>query len=79
MKPYEKDWSDRARDVANGLFLSGYVLLMGDIGLFGAGLYLLGEVFLMPHSIKCRSWSTVAASCIFGIASIYKIVKILFF
>lgn len=52
---------------------------MGDIGLWGALLYLLGECFLMPHSIRCRSWSTVAASCIFGIASVYKIVKILFF
>ena len=79
MKPYTKDWTDRTRDIANGLFLAGYVLLMGDIGLFGAGLYLLGEVFLMPHTIRTRSWSTLGASVIFSIASIYKIVKVLFF
>ena len=79
MKEYKQDWTDRSRDVANGLFLAGYVLLMGDIGLWGAGIYLLGEVFLMPHSIRARSWSTMFASFVFTVASIYKIVKILFF
>ena len=79
MKPYEKDYTDRSRDIANGLFLSGYILLMGDIGLFGAGLYLLGECFLTPHTIRTRSWSTLFASVVFAIASIYKIVKTLFF
>lgn len=79
MKPYEKDWSDRARDIANGLFLSGYILLMGDVALWGAFLYLLAECFLLPHSIRCRSWSTVSVSIVFVAASLFKIAKVLFF
>jgi len=78
MKPYDKDYTDRLRDIANGLFLSGYVLLMLDQVLLGASLYLLGEFFLTPHSLRARSWTTIVASIIFGIASLYKIILILF-
>ena len=78
MKPYDKDYTDKLRDIANGLFLSGYVLLMFDQVLLGASLYLLGEFFLTPHSLRARSWTTIAASIIFGVASLYKIILILF-
>jgi len=78
-KKYEKDWTDTSRDLANVLFLTGYVLLMADFVFIGALLYLIAEFFLTPHSIKSRSWSTIGASAIFAIASLYKIIKILFF
>ena len=78
MKPYDKDYTDKLRDIANGLFLSGYVLLMFDQVLLGPSLYLLGEFFLTPHSLRARSWTTIVASIIFGVASLYKIILILF-
>jgi hypothetical protein len=78
-KKYEKDWTDASRDAANVLFLTGYILLMLDFTFTGALLYLIAEFFLTPHSIKSRSWSTIAASGVFAGASVYKIIKVLFF
>lgn len=79
MKPYHKDYTDNLRDIANVLFLSGYVLLMFDKVFVGATLYLIGEFFLTPHSVRARSWTTIGASLVFGLASLYKIVTVLFF
>lgn len=76
VKPYEQDWSDRSRDLANLFFLVGYIILMLDQTKTGASVYLIAECFLMPHSIRCRSWSTVVVSLIFSIASILKLVSV---
>ena len=75
MKPYEQDWSDRSRDLANLFFLIGYVALMLDRTRVGASIYLIAECFLMPHSIRCRSWSTVVVSLVFAFASILRLVR----
>ena len=75
MKSYEKDWSDLSRDLANAFFLIGYMLLMLDRTVWGASVYLVAECFLMPHSIRCRSWSTIIVSLIFTVASICKVVN----
>jgi len=73
VKPYEQDWSDRSRDLANLFFLIGYLTLMLDHTRAGAGVYLVAECFLMPHSIRCRSWSTVAVSLVFTAASVARL------
>ena len=75
MKPYEQDWSDRSRDLANLFFLIGYLTLMLDHTRVGASIYLVAECFLMPHSIRCRSWSTVAVSLVFAVASVMRLCK----
>ena len=75
MKPYEQDWSDRSRDLANLFFLIGYLTLMLNHTKAGAGVYLVAECFLMPHSIRCRSWSTVAVSLVFTAASVARLLQ----
>ena len=75
MKPYEQDWSDRSRDLANLFFLIGYLTLMLDHTKAGAGVYLVAECFLMPHSIRCRSWSTVVVSLVFTAASLARLLQ----
>ena len=75
MKPYEQDWSDRSRDLANLFFLCGYMVLMCDHTKAGAAVYLVAECFLVPHSIKCRSWTTLAVSLVFAAASIARLVR----
>ena len=75
VKPYEQDWSDRSRDLANLFFLTGYLTLMLDHTRVGASIYLVAECLLMPHSIKCRSWSTVAVSLVFTVASLAKVLS----
>ena len=73
MKPYQQDWSDRSRDLANLFFLTGYLLLMLDHTVWGACVYLVAECFLMPHSWRCRSWSTIAVSLVFSVASLARV------
>ena len=75
MKPYEQDWSDRSRDLANLFFLVGYLTLMLDHTKAGAGVYLVAECFLVPHSIRCRSWSTIAVSLVFAAASVVRLLQ----
>lgn len=73
MKPYEQDWSDRFRDLANLFFLTGYIVLMLDHTKMGAAVYLIAECFLVPHSLKCRSWTTLGVSLIFAGASVARL------
>ena len=75
VKPYEQDWSDRSRDLANLFFLVGYLTLMLDHTKAGAGVYLVAECFLVPHSIRCRSWSTIAVSLVFAAASVVRLLQ----
>jgi hypothetical protein len=78
LKPYEADWSDRLRDLANLCFLTGYLLLLIQHTVLGAGVYLVGEFLLAPHCIKCRSWSTLATSSIFAIVSALTVLGFIF-
>jgi hypothetical protein len=78
LKPYNADWSDRSRDLANICFLTGYLLLLMQQTVLGAGVYLLGEVFLVPHCIKCQSWSTLVTSSIFAFFSAVTILGFIF-
>ena len=73
MKSYERDWSDSARDLANLFFLTGYIVLLSEWLKLGAAIYLVAECFLLPHSIKCRSWSTIVVSGVFAAASVVKL------
>ena len=75
MKAYEQDWSDRSRDLANLFFLIGYLTLMLDHPRVGASIYLIAECFLMPHSWRCRSWSTIGVSLVFAAASVARLLQ----
>ena len=73
MNRYERDWSDSSRDLANAFFLTGYIVLMLDHTKTGAAIYLVAECLLLPHSIKCRSWSSVFVGGVFAVASVLRL------
>lgn len=74
-EPYRADWSDKCRDLANICFLTGYLMLLTQHTVLGASVYLMGEVLLAPHCIKCRSWSTLFVSSLFAAGSIVTVVS----
>lgn len=74
-KPYCSDWTDRLRDIANIFFLGGYLMLLAQYTVIGAVLYFLGEVFLVPHCVRLRSWSTLFVSSLFAVGSVVTVVS----
>lgn len=70
---YRRCWRDYSRDIANLGFLSAYIgLLYGHI-FFGALIMIASELLLTPHSIKCRSATTMMLSLFFITISIVRI------
>lgn len=76
-EPYKADWSDRLRDFANICFLSGYLMLLTQHTVIGAAAYFMGELLIVPHCIKCRSYSTLFVSSLFALGSVITVVSFL--
>jgi len=75
-KTYKQTWHDRVRDFANICFMASYLLLLYGIVLPGATIAIIGELGLIPHSMKIKSYTTLAMASFFIIASFVRILTI---